>query len=64
MDCHPDSKQQCESSHPWCQVAHLERVEKGILLREFSHGGSFVFLFCFLTVELQDCFLIIKSQTC
>lgn len=59
--CHPDSKQQCEPSHPWRQIVHMTLVEKRILLREFSHGGYFVFLFWFLTVELQDCFLIITS---
>lgn len=61
-DCHPDSKQQCESSHPRRQVAHVMRGERGMLPREFSHGGSFVFLFCFLTVEPQDCFLIIRLR--
>lgn len=62
-NCHPDSKQQCKSSHPWRQVAHVRPVAK----REFRCGNFHMvaasfFLFCFLTVELQDCFLIIRVR--
>lgn len=62
-DCHPDSKQQRESSHPWRRAFRVERVEQvNCVAGNFT--WELVFLkFAFREFELQDCF-VIMSQTC